>query len=129
MNSRSCFLIAAAFAFLAVALGAFGAHGLKAVLEPSQLVTFETGVRYQFYHAIALFIVGVLMIHTETYTLLKQAGALFSIGIILFSGSLYALACADILGVPRIVGMITPLGGLCFMAGWASLFLSQWKRV
>ena len=89
------------FAALAVALGAFGAHGLKSVLSPERLEIFETGVRYQFYHAFALLITG-LAAHFYPNKLLKYAGYLFVIGILFFSGSIYLLACKNILKLGRI---------------------------
>jgi len=125
MIKRTCFKLGALFAFLAIMLGAFGAHGLKAVLNEGQLATFETGVRYQFYHAVALFIIGFLMMQVHGQIWLERAGYFFLVGIILFSGSLYLLACRDILPVPNWIGPITPLGGLCFMIGWALVFVSQ----
>ncbi|WP_018996662.1 DUF423 domain-containing protein [Hirschia maritima] len=125
MSERNCFKLGALFALLAIMLGAFGAHGLKAVLDEGQLATFETGVRYQFYHAVALFITGFLMMQVHGQIWLERAGYFFLVGIILFSGSLYLLACRDILPTPNWIGPITPLGGLCFMIGWALVFVSQ----
>jgi len=104
---------------LAVALGAFGAHALKARLAPDKLVTFETGVRYHFYHAIALLAVGTVQITLPAAGTLALSGWLFVAGIALFSGSLYWLA----LGGPRWLGPVTPLGGLALIAGWVALAL------
>jgi uncharacterized membrane protein YgdD (TMEM256/DUF423 family) len=97
-----------ALMFLAVALGAFAAHGLKARLTPEMLTIFETGVRYQAYHALALLALGAARGP-------DKAGWCFVAGIVVFSGSLYLLALT---GVKRL-GMITPIGGLLFLAGWA----------
>ncbi len=130
MTKQTCFKIAALFALLAIALGAFGAHGLKAVLDEGQLATFETSVRYQFYHAVALFIAGFLMTQAGNRKWLNFAAYSFVLGIILFSGSLYLLACKDIIAVPTvIIGPITPLGGLSFMIGWGCVFISQLRAL
>lgn len=112
------------FAALAVILGAFGAHALKQVLTPDLLVTFETGVRYQFYHSFALIATGIIY-GFAPQKLLKNAYALFLLGIILFSGSLYALTLLKANGQVGLggVGIITPIGGLCFIVGWLLLTL------
>lgn len=94
--------------FLAVALGAFAAHGLKARLSPEMLQVFETAVRYQAYHALALLALGAARGP-------DRAGWCFVAGVVLFSGSLYALALSGV----RWLGAITPLGGVLFLAGWA----------
>jgi len=110
---------------LSVALGAFGAHGLKKLVEPETVNSFETGVRYQFYHAIALFLVAILFEKSPT-KLLRWAGYCFLIGILLFSGSLYlltALKATDTVGLSGI-GIITPFGGLFFILGWVLIFLN-----
>ena len=107
--------------FIAVALGAFAAHGLKNMLSPDLLVTFQTGVQYHMYHALALFGIGILTLHFPNQTLLKTAGYLFLLGIVLFSGSLYVLALSGI----RWLGAITPLGGVAFLAAWALLAWSM----
>lgn len=107
--------------FIAVSLGAFAAHGLKNALSPDLLATFQTGVQYHMYHALALLGVGVLALHFPAQTLLKTAGFLFLAGIVLFSGSLYVLALSGI----RWLGAITPLGGVAFLAGWALLAWSM----
>lgn len=110
---------------LSVALGAFGAHSLKQVLAPDALSVFETGVRYQFYHAIALLFTGILY---EKYPgkLMQWAGNCFQLGILLFSGSLYALTATkatEMVGMSKI-GIITPFGGLFFIAGWIMMVLA-----
>lgn len=115
----------ALFALFAVALGAFGAHGLKSIVEPDKVSIFETGVRYQFYHAFALLIVGLIMLHAPNAKL-RMAGKLFSVGIFCFSGSLYLLAIREVLGLggfTAILGPITPIGGVILIAGWLYLFL------
>jgi len=102
--------------FVAVAAGAFGAHALRAHLTPALLLVFETGARYQMYHALALLIVAVAYAHRPVPAL-RAAGWLFTAGSIIFAGSLYALALSG----ARIFGAITPVGGLCFLAGWLCL--------
>lgn len=108
--------------FLAVAAGAFGAHGLKARLGADLLAVFETGARYHLFHALALLAVGVLT-QLKPHALFTAAGWAFLCGILLFSGSLYALALSGV----RVLGAITPLGGLGFLAGWALLAIGAWK--
>jgi uncharacterized membrane protein YgdD (TMEM256/DUF423 family) len=103
-----------------VALGAFGAHALRAQLSANHLAVFETGVRYQLVHALALVLVGVL-IGRRPDRLTAAAGWFFTVGIVLFSGSLYVLS---ITGTSS-VGVVTPLGGVCFLAGWACLALAE----
>jgi len=102
--------------FLAVALGAFAAHALKSRLDAGMLAVFETGVRYQAYHALALFVVAWLLSRGASRAA-QSAGLCFIGGIGLFSGSLYCLSLTGI----RKLGMITPIGGLLFLAGWAIL--------
>ncbi len=120
------FLVTAALiGALSVALGAFAAHGLKQVVPAESVAIFETGVRYQFYHAFALLAVAILY---EKYPgrLLQWAGYCFQIGIILFSGSLYALTAlkaAETVGISKI-GLITPFGGLFFIAGWILMVIA-----
>jgi uncharacterized membrane protein YgdD (TMEM256/DUF423 family) len=113
---RLLYIAAAVSGFLGVALGAFAAHGLKAVLTPNLLAAFETGVRYQMYHAFALFAAawGFSRWQSRTFSI---AGVLFVSGIVIFSGSLYLLAFTGL----RWLGAITPLGGLAFLAGWLCL--------
>lgn len=104
---------------LAVLIGAFGAHALKATLEATQrLDVFETAVKYQFYHSLALLILGILMMKAN-HNLFNIAGYSFITGIILFSGSLYILALT---GITK-WGAVTPLGGLAFIIGWATLLI------
>lgn len=113
------------FAMISVILGAFGAHGLKGQLPERYMNAFETGVQYQMYHALALFL--VVLVHKAvpalSDNLLAWSGWFMVLGIVLFSGSLYALALTQI----KWFGPITPLGGLCFIAGWFCLFLAAVK--
>lgn len=110
---------------LAVALGAFGAHGLKPQLTEYQIAIFEKAVSYQFYHALALGLVALLGGRLPVSRPLRWAGWLFFAGIICFSGSLYLLACRDLIAIPvNWAGPVTPLGGLCFLAGWILLAVS-----
>ena len=121
--------IGAATAAIAVMLGAFGAHALKEKFSPDQLQVFETGVRYQFYHAFALIIVG-LMAERFNSSLLNYSGWLFLTGIIFFSGSLYLLSAKNLLGIEswKFLGPVTPLGGLCFIIAWALMLISVLKK-
>lgn len=113
---RTFLLVGALAGFLGVALGAFGAHGLRARLGPEMLAVFETGVRYQMYHAIAILIVALAAARLDGW-LIRTAGWSFALGIVLFSGSLYVLALSRI----TIFGAVTPIGGVAFLAGWACL--------
>ena len=119
---------AALLGALAVALGAFGAHALKKMVPPETVTTFETGVRYQFYHVFALLAVAILFGSFPGKNL-QWAGMCFIIGIILFSGSLYALtalSATNTVGL-RGIGAITPIGGVFFIVGWIFLFLEVLK--
>lgn len=120
-------LMAVILGALSVALGAFGAHGLKPILTNEGLQTFETAVRYQFYHLFALALTAILlkMYPGKEWII---AGNLFITGILLFSGSLYCL-CLLGTGNFKWIGAITPLGGLCFIGGWLYLALGILKRV
>lgn len=123
MNMYKVFIrFAAIFAALAVLLGAFGAHYLKSILGESGVGTFNTGVEYQFYHALALMFTGFLLSTTSSKGLI-WAGRLFIGGIILFSGSLYILTITKAVGDVGLtsIGLITPLGGLLFIGGWICL--------
>src|ERR1041384_7528803 len=113
---RLFFIIGSLSAFVAVALGAYAAHGLKARLSPEMLATFETGARYQMYHALALLAVGWACTRWPGAAV-NASGWLFVAGTLLFSGSLYALALTG----TRALGAITPFGGLAFLAGWLCL--------
>ncbi|HEY5898754.1 MAG TPA: DUF423 domain-containing protein [Burkholderiales bacterium] len=113
---RVFFMLGAVLAFIGVGLGAFAAHGLKARLDPSLLATFEVGVRYHMYHALALLAVALAYGKWSNH-FVSIAGWLFVAGIVVFSGSLYALSLTG----ARWLGAITPLGGLAFLAGWLCL--------
>jgi uncharacterized membrane protein YgdD (TMEM256/DUF423 family) len=115
-------------AAISVALGAFGAHALKELLPPASLNTFETAVRYQFYHVFALAITGILYKYCPR-KIIKNAGWFFLTGILLFSGSLYLITFFTLTGNNQFhwVGAITPLGGISFIAGWLLLAISVGK--
>ena len=126
--------LGAIFGFIGVALGAFGSHALRSKLTPDRVATFETGVRYQMWHALALFVVVIVEAWTpsggsSSFTLVADrggapllfaAGWLFAGGIVLFSGSLYALAGTG----RRVWGAVTPFGGACLLLGWAMLLFA-----
>lgn len=110
-------------AFLSVALGAFGAHGLEGRVEPKYIETWKTGVTYQMFHATGLLIIGVLLGKLPANAFISWSGWLMLIGIILFSGSLYVLSVTKI----SMLGAITPLGGLAFLAAWVLLIVAAVK--
>ena len=122
--SRSILMTGAALMALAVILGAFGAHALKSRLPADMMLVYHTGVQYQFYHALGLLIIGVLSIHYPSGTL-SWSAIFITIGIALFSGSLYLLAITGI----KWLGAITPLGGTSFIIGWVLLFIAAWKKM
>jgi uncharacterized membrane protein YgdD (TMEM256/DUF423 family) len=109
--------LGAAFAALGVALGAFGAHALSGRLPPEMLAVYHTGVEYQFYHALGLLVVGVLINSRADSKALRWSGVLMVAGIVLFSGSLYALSLSG----EHWLGAITPAGGVAFVAAWICL--------
>src|ERR1700693_2261960 len=116
---RTFLLLGAILGFLGVALGAFGAHGLRSRLSPEMLAVFETAVRYQMYHTFALLIVAAAIGRIGDASLLVMAGWFFFAGILLFSGSLYALAFTNV----GMLGALTPVGGVLFLIGWGCLIL------
>ena len=116
---RLWFALGSLAALVGVGLGAFGAHAVRGRLSPDALATFETGVRYQMYHALALLAVAYA-VQRWGGALPSWAGGLFVAGIVLFSGSLYALSLSG----TRVLGAVTPFGGLAFLAGWACLGLA-----
>jgi uncharacterized membrane protein YgdD (TMEM256/DUF423 family) len=116
---RTFMLIGALAGVVGVGLGAFGAHGLRGRLSPEMLAVFETGVRYHMYHALALVATAALVGRLDG-RFINAAGWLFTAGIVLFSGSLYAVALTGV----TIFGAITPIGGVAFLAGWACLALA-----
>ena len=119
---RWALLVAAVAGFLAVGLGAFAAHGLRNVLSAEYLTVFQTGVHYQMVHALALLAVAMLLAKNPARSLRIAAWG-FTLGILLFSGSLYVLTLSGVRGF----GMITPLGGVAFLIGWASLAWFAWR--
>lgn len=122
MNQKSLLIIASLFGLTGVALGAFGAHGLRGIVPPDLLATFETGVRYQMHHTFALFATALLFDRAENGKL-RTAGIFFVAGIVIFSGSLYAMTFTGI----RMFGAVTPFGGLGFLTGWVFLLLASLK--
>ena len=120
--ARLWLLLSACAGFAGVALGAFAAHGLKGRLSAEYLAVFQTGAHYQLIHALALFGVALLA-RQAPGRLVDLAGGLFALGILLFSGSLYLLTLSGI----GMLGMITPFGGLAFLAGWLCLGLAAWR--
>lgn len=122
MSARVILIAASAFGALAVILGAFGAHGLNAVLASHELVTFSTAVRYQMWHSVVLLFLALIVINRPS-KLWLSAAALMGLGIVLFSGSLYFLA----LGGPRWLGPITPVGGMCFILGWLLIVVGAFR--
>jgi uncharacterized membrane protein YgdD (TMEM256/DUF423 family) len=115
-------LSAAALLTAAVALGAFGAHGLEPLLSAEMMQVYKTGVDYHFYHALGLFLVGILTL-IKPSPLFRRSAVFLMVGIFLFSGSLYAMAISGITWL----GAITPFGGVSFIAGWMMLFAGAWK--
>jgi uncharacterized membrane protein YgdD (TMEM256/DUF423 family) len=129
MNKNKNLVLIGVLGVIAVALGAFGAHGLKPLLTDAQMNIFEIGIRYHFYHTFAILAAAILT-KNRTSKPLNIAIILFSVGILLFSGSLYLLACNEILGIEswKFLGPITPIGGVCLMAGWAMFIVKGLKN-
>lgn len=119
---RIILLFATLSGAITVALGAFAAHGLKAQLAPYLLDVFKTGVQYQAWHSLALLGCGIWARIMPTKAVL-YAALFFAVGILFFSGSLYALALTEI----KWFGPITPLGGMCFIIGWVALAVAAWR--
>ena len=122
--SKTILMTAALLMALAVAIGSFGAHGLKTHLTDEMMQIYKTGVEYHFYHALGLLMVGVLSLNMPSGWL-NWSAILLTVGIILFSGSLYVLSVTGI----KWLGAITPLGGLSFIAGWVLLLVAVWKKL
>lgn len=124
---RKILATAAVFGILAIILGAFGAHALKKVLSPENLVTFETGVKYQMYHALFLLFVGTTTAVTE-----KAKPFIFwftTVGVLFFSGSIYLLATRNVTNIDfRFLGIITPFGGLLLIVAWFWLFIDLMRK-
>ncbi len=123
MSSVFLFL-GATCAFIGVTMGAFGAHSLKTMISPELLTVYQTGVTYQMWHAFGLIAIALMQQHDLQSKLLKWAGGLMFLGIILFSGSLYLLAILDL----PILGAITPLGGVSFLIAWSLLIIFSGKK-
>ncbi len=126
---RTALILGTIFACLAVILGAFGAHGLKQIAAPEQIQIFETGVRYQLYHAFALLFTGVIY-RSFAFQQIRFATIFFVAGIILFSGSLYLMTALKIQGKIGLggLGIITPVGGVFFILGWLLLLLGLLRK-
>jgi uncharacterized membrane protein YgdD (TMEM256/DUF423 family) len=122
--SRIFLTLGAINAFLCVAFGAFGAHGLKQRLSVDMLAVYQTGVQYHFYHALGLIAVGLVLLHLPKSRLIVLSGWLMLAGILLFSVSLYALSLSGLRGL----GMITPFGGVAFLSAWALLAYGVWAE-
>ncbi len=121
---RVFFVLGSIFAGIAVAAGAIGAHALSSSLSAERLSTFETGVRYQLYHALGLLAVAWALSHWgQSTSLITASGWLFVAGIVLFSGSLYVLAW----GGPRWFGAVAPIGGVAFILGWVTLAIAPFR--
>lgn len=126
---KPALLAASIIGATAVIIGAFGAHALKEIFTPEQMLSFETGVKYQFYHTLALAFTGLVSLNFNN-KFIKWATLLFTIGIVFFSGSIYLLnflKAKDIVGVKGL-GLVTPLGGVCLVAAWICVFLAIRKK-
>ncbi len=130
MNKKSILVVAGLSGALCVALGAMGPHALKDKISADHLQTYETAVRYHFYHTLALLLVALLF-ETLREKFMNYASFFFTVGIVLFSFSLYFLALRPLMGIPdedmKWVGAITPFGGLSFIAGWLMIFYAALK--
>jgi uncharacterized membrane protein YgdD (TMEM256/DUF423 family) len=122
MKNQTTLFSGAIFMALAVVLGAFGAHALKTRLSPEMLQAYKTGVEYQFYHSLGLLLIGVIGFHINSKWI-RWSGILLMAGIILFSGSLYVLSISGL----KVLGAVTPFGGLSFVAGWICLATGIWQ--
>ena len=122
MKASQCIGLGAILAFFAVALGAFGAHGLKNTLTPDMLAIYHTAVDYQLWHAIGLLIIGLIQQQNASRLLNKSALFIFA-GILIFSGSLYALSLSGI----KLLGAITPIGGISFLIAWSLVAYASFK--
>lgn len=118
---------AAILGFIAIILGAFGAHALKAILSPEQLTSFETGVKYQMYHALFLLFVGTTTFVSQKAT--KMIYYLTVVGVVLFSGSIYLLSTKNITNIDfKMIGIVTPIGGLLLIVAWFWLFIDLIRK-
>lgn len=123
MKNQKILFAGASFMALAVILGAFGAHALKTQLSPEMMQVYKTGIEYQFYHALGLLLIGSIGFQIESKWL-RWSAIFLGTGIILFSGSLYVLSLTGI----KVIGAITPVGGLSFVAGWIFLAIGIQKK-
>jgi uncharacterized membrane protein YgdD (TMEM256/DUF423 family) len=123
VNSSRTLALAGFLLALATVFGAFGAHALKSQLPPDRLQVYETAVRYHYFHALGLLGIGLTMRFIEASPV-RWSAMLVLVGIVLFSGSLYALT----FGAPRALGVVTPLGGLALIAGWICFAMGVWRR-
>lgn len=121
---KTFLILGAINAFFCIALGAFGAHGLKKILSADMLAVYQTGIQYHFYHAFGILIIGLLLLHFPRSRLIPISGWLMMAGIVLFSLSLYILSLTGIRGL----GMITPFGGVSFLGAWTLLIYAIWKE-
>jgi uncharacterized membrane protein YgdD (TMEM256/DUF423 family) len=130
MRSKQLLIFASLSSALSIILGAFGAHALKDIISPERLQVFETGVRYQLYHSLALLFLG-LYININSSFNAKWIARMFKAGIYIFSGSLYLLSCRGILGIEswKWIGAITPFGGILFISAWLLLAFKIYKTV
>jgi len=121
--------LGALFGGIAVALGAFGVHGLKGIVSPDVVSVFQTGVQYQMYHTLALLVIALVYDRLPNKWI-KWSGYLFSSGILFFSGSLYLITAlkAEERSIPVLIGVITPIGGLLFILGWLSFLIGAFKK-
>jgi uncharacterized membrane protein YgdD (TMEM256/DUF423 family) len=123
MTARLALTLAALFLFAAVGAGAFGAHALRAKLAPDLLAIYQTAVQYHFWHALGLLAVGLMLLQKPASGALAVAAWLLVAGLLLFSGSLYALALTGL----RVLGAVTPIGGVAFLAAWLAVAWAAWR--
>jgi uncharacterized membrane protein YgdD (TMEM256/DUF423 family) len=122
--SKTILMTGAGLMALAVIVGAFGAHALKSKLSVDMLQVYKTGVEYHFYHALGLILIGIISLHISS-GLINWSAIFMTLGIVLFSGSLYVLAITGV----KWLGAITPLGGVSFIVGWVLLLIAVWKKL
>jgi uncharacterized membrane protein YgdD (TMEM256/DUF423 family) len=123
MSARLALILASVFLLIAVAAGAFGAHALKARIAPELLSAYQTGVQYHFWHALGLLAIGVLLTQKPDSGALAVAAWLLVAGMLLFSGSLYALALSGV----RSFGAVAPIGGVALLAAWSAMAWAAWR--
>lgn len=125
MTGKTMIVVGAACGFLSVAMGAFAAHGLKRMVGPDEVAWVQTGAQYQMYHSLGLVLIGILSLQTaSSKSLLSLAAVALIVGIVIFSGSLYVMALTG----ERKLGMITPIGGVAFLLGWALLAVAALRK-